>query len=78
MTAASAAGLAGCRPARSAYRFLTSPPLRAAEVRKQLHRTAPSQAKKQKQDQDQKRGGTLNPAPGPARPRGSRFPHTPS
>ena len=32
--AATAAGLAGCRPARSASVFLTSPPLRVTEVRK--------------------------------------------
>ena len=40
-----AAGLGGCRPARSADRFLTSPPQPGAEVRKQLHRTAPTQAR---------------------------------
>jgi hypothetical protein len=45
MTAAYAAGLAGRRPTRSAKHFLTSPPQPGAEVRKQLHRTAPTQAK---------------------------------
>ena len=43
--AATPAGLVGCRPNRSAKHFLTSPTLRAGEVRKQLHRTAPTQAR---------------------------------
>jgi hypothetical protein len=70
-TAATAAGLAGCRPNRSAKHFLTSHTLRAREVRKlRLHRTAPTQAKNKDQGQD--RGGTLNPAPErPKRPRGA-------
>ena len=35
----------GCRPTRSANHFLTSPPRPGAEVREQLHRTAPTEAK---------------------------------
>ena len=62
MTAAAAAGLAGCRPARSANHFLTSPPQPGAEVRKQLHRTAPTPGKERKPRSRSNRGGTLNPA----------------
>ncbi len=56
MIAACAAGLAGCRPTRSANHFLTSPPQPGAEVRKQLHRTAPTQARSKSKKQDQGKG----------------------
>ena len=55
--AATAAGLAGCRSTRSASVFLTSPPLRAAEVRKTpapQNNTQPGKIPKQRSNKDQK------------------------